>query len=62
MEDVLRRTPESFWKCGNHRRNANLFKDIIGVRFVILEFGSINPLPLKIRTIRVIISDNNIFS
>jgi hypothetical protein len=42
--------------------NTILFKDIIGDSSVILEFGNIDPSPLKIRTIRVIISDNNIYS
>jgi len=62
MVGVSRKTPKSFWQCGNHWRNTNLFKDIIGDSFVILKFGNINPSPLKIRTIRVIISGNNIYS
>ena len=55
MEDVLRRTPESFWKCGSYWRSTNLSQDIIGDSFAIPEFGNIKSSPLKIRSIRVII-------
>jgi hypothetical protein len=62
MEGMFRKTSKPFGKDSSYRRNTNLSKDIMGDWFANSEFGSIKQSPLKIRSIRVIISDKNIFS
>jgi hypothetical protein len=48
--------------CGSHWRNTNLSNYIIGYWLAIPESGNIKPWPLKIKSIRVIISCRNFFS
>jgi len=61
MEDVLRKTPELFWNGRSNGWNTTLSKNIIRDSFVNGEFVSVKSSPLKIRSIRVIISDKNFF-